>query len=132
MSVTVVSRTSKGKEATKDKPAKPSFSYRKIITPATKRGGKSEASVYPTFADLASFLDGKIEIELDTDGNPKSSCLVSYAIEGWNMEANRNAAFAALNTPETAIAKVNLQLAEMSAKFGVSVEQLKAMLAATK
>jgi hypothetical protein len=130
MAVTVVERKSTAKPAKGNKPAKPAFTYNKIITPATKRGGKDEASnaKFPTFAELVEFLKGKVEYVLDKDGMPTESCVVSYVIDGWNLESNQNAAFAAMNTPASAVAKVNEQIAAMAAKFGMTVEQFKAQL----
>lgn len=129
MALTIISRKGKGKVKMADGSKKEvTFNYDKIITPATKRGGKDEVSTFPTFADLAEKLKGKVEFELDKEGNPVGSCLVGYAIEGWNLESNRNAAFNAANTPEVAVAKINEQIAAMAAKFGMTVDDFKAQL----
>lgn len=126
MAVTVVTRKSAAKEAKNGKPAKPAFEYKKIITPATKRGGKEEAAKanFPTFAELVEFMNGKVEFVLDKDGTPTGSCIAQYIIDGWNLESNQMAAFNAMNTPEASKAKIKEALKAQAVKLGMTVEDL--------
>ena len=130
MAVTVVTRTSKAKPAEGKKPAKAAFTYDKIITPNTKRGGKDEAetSSFPTLAELANHLGGKVEYNVvkDADGKESASddCLVGYAIAGLNLAMNQRASFAAGNTVENALSKMDEMLADIAKRFGKTTQQI--------
>lgn len=126
MAVTVITRKGKGKVKLSDgKEKEVVFDYKKIVTPATKRGGSDEKSEFPTFADLAAYLQGKVEFPKNKDGETiPGPCLVQYAIDGWNLESNRNAKDGAANTPEVAKAKAKDVIAALAAKLGVDVNDL--------
>lgn len=132
MAVTVITRKGKGTvKMDGGKTKDVTFDYKKIITPATKRGGKDEVSEFPTFAELAAHFGGKVEFPKDKDGKTVAGpCLVGYAIDGWNLESNRNAKDAASQTPEVAIAKVGDIITSLAAKLGKTKEEVMAMLAA--
>jgi hypothetical protein len=109
---------------------KVNYVYPKIITPATKRNSGTEAEQkearFYTFAEMAAFLGGNVEfktiakevdgkkvLELDPDA---PTCIVQYVIDGWNIEQNRLAKEAKVNTPSVELAKQRILLVEMRAK----------------
>ena len=130
MAVTVFKRDGKKTIEVNGTEKKVEFTYDKIITPATKRGSAkdSETALYPTLAEFVQFLGGKVEFALDKEGNATGECLLSYAITGWNLESNVNAAFKAANTPEVAISKIDEMIRDMAAKLGMPEDEIRRQL----
>jgi hypothetical protein len=128
-----------------------SYAYDKIITPGTKRNSGTDeerkASAYYTLAELVEFCNGCVEFQFekdakgeivkDAEGFPKllsdqPTPIVQYIIDGINVEKNRLAKEAKVNTPAVELTKQRILLVEMrtkQVKMGMDAAAIDTMIA---
>jgi|SRR6185503_2199719 len=125
-----IDKTPEEKDKTKKTIVK--FNYDRIVFPWSRTGTDIEDKVVtgsvPTLAEVLAYINKlgfTTEFVLDSENNPKASCVVEFLVDGLNSYFNQTARAKALNTKEAILEKAIAMFVKTGMSRSEALEFLK-------